>query len=111
MRRAPHVLIRCSLAVLAVLVAACGGSTVQTKGYQAADGFDPGRARLDGPNLFLPFKVGDGSVPLKGSGLDGGEYVVVVERGGKRLALSVHQMNYHHLAQGELAGYPYMVSY
>ncbi|GGE07408.1 hypothetical protein GCM10011571_05830 [Marinithermofilum abyssi] len=37
--------------------------------------------------------------------------VLVVERGGHRLAFSLYQMTYHHVAQGELAGQPYILAF
>lgn len=37
--------------------------------------------------------------------------VLVVERGGQRLAFSVYQMTYHHVAQGELAGQPFILAF
>ena len=36
---------------------------------------------------------------------------MVMVRGGQHLALSTMQMSYHHVAQGELAGEPWMVSF
>lgn len=35
--------------------------------------------------------------------------VMIVERAGKRLAFSYSQMTYHHVAQGELAGQPFIL--
>ncbi|OYD07282.1 DUF3179 domain-containing (seleno)protein [Paludifilum halophilum] len=37
--------------------------------------------------------------------------VLVVERGGERLAFSLYQMTYHHVAQGELAGQPFILAF
>jgi len=37
--------------------------------------------------------------------------LLAFERGGERRVLLVEEMHYHHIAQGELAGGPYMVSF
>ena len=37
--------------------------------------------------------------------------ILVVERGGQRLALITSEMMFHHVAQGEMAGEPWMVSF
>ena len=37
--------------------------------------------------------------------------LLAFERGGERRVLLVEEMHYHHIAQGELAGEPYMVSF
>ncbi|MAG37174.1 MAG: hypothetical protein CL878_13150, partial [Dehalococcoidia bacterium] len=70
-------------------------------------GFDAGRARLRGPGMFLRFNVPDEGDLLADLRLDADTPLLVVERGGKRRALSVRQIAYHHLAQGQLAGEPY----
>ena len=51
------------------------------------------------------------AVSLVSAGLDPKEALIIVERGGARRALSLRQMAFHHLAQGELAGEPYAVSF
>ena len=73
--------------------------------------FDPERARFSGPDQFPRFRVtGDGS-SLAEARLPPETLLLVFERGGERRALSVTQMTWHHLAQGELAGEPYVVSF
>jgi hypothetical protein len=37
--------------------------------------------------------------------------ILIVERHGQRLAFSVFQFAYHHIAQGELADHPYLVAF
>ena len=37
--------------------------------------------------------------------------LLVFERGNERRTLLVTEMSYHHIAQGELAGEPYLVSF
>lgn len=77
----------------------------------AADEFDASRAWLKQPDMFVRLRVtGDGEL-LSESRLPGDTELLVVERGGERRALGGREMAYHHLAQGELAGEPYLVSY
>ncbi len=77
-------------------------------------GFEPGRAILDDAWGFDPFPVTK-MEPLK-SALEDGRVaeetgVLLLERGGTRLALLTEQMAFHHIAQGELEGEPWMVSF
>ncbi len=73
--------------------------------------FDAGRAKLRNPDMFRRFRVPDKGKPLADAGLDPGEMLLVVERGKARRAFLVSQISYHHLAQGELDGEPYLVSF
>ena len=77
-------------------------------------GFEPGRAILDDTWGFDPFPVTK-MEPLKSALEDGrvGEEtgVLLLQRGDTRLALLTEQMSYHHIAQGELEGEPWMVSF
>jgi hypothetical protein len=56
---------------------------------------------------FLPVNA----VPLKSANLRPDEDLLVFERGGKRYAFILRQIVYHHVAQGTLAGEPYLVSF
>ena len=77
-------------------------------------GFEPGRAILDDAWGFDPFPVAK-TEPLKAAlaaGKVGEETaVLLLMRGSTRLALLTEQMSYHHIAQGELEGEPWMVSF
>lgn len=73
--------------------------------------FNPRRAQLVGPDQFERFRVSGAGEPLAGLGLDPDEELLVFERGGERRALRAKQMIYHHVAQGELAGLPYLVTF
>jgi len=77
-------------------------------------GFEPGRAILDDAWGFDPFPVTK-MEPLKAALEDGRVAeetgVLLLERGGTRLALLTEQMAFHHIAQGELEGEPWMVSF
>ncbi len=76
-----------------------------------AQPFDASRARLSQPDMFQRFRVPDEGKPIRELGWPRDEDILVVERGGQRLAFLVRQMTYHHLAQGELSGQPYIVSF
>ena len=77
-------------------------------------GFEPGRAILNDVWGFDPFPVTK-MEPLEDALEDGrvGENtaVLLLRRGDTRLALLTRQMSYHHIAQGELGGEPWMVSF
>jgi hypothetical protein len=73
--------------------------------------FDPSRAWLRRPDMFQRFRVPHAGLPLRKAGLKEGTELLVFERGGLRRALVLQQMAYHHLAQGELEGRPYLVSF
>lgn len=77
----------------------------------SAPNFDAGRARLSGPDLFHRFRVTGKGEPLKSAGLRPDELLLIVDRLGHQLAFTARQMNYHHAAQGDLAGEPYLVSF
>lgn len=73
--------------------------------------FDSTRAQLNDPDLFERYRVPDRGERLANAGLADDTDLMMVERAGVTRALLVHQLSYHHLAQGELAGEPYMVSF
>ena len=77
----------------------------------AREGYDVSRAALRGPDLFDRFEVPAETPPLSAAELDPEEQLLVVERGGQRRALLVRQMTYHHVAQGTLAGEPWLVAF
>ncbi len=72
--------------------------------------FDLSRAILTEPDAtFERFRVHDG-VALRDAELDSELDLIVVERGGARQALLLPHMRYHHVAQGALAGEPYLAN-
>ena len=73
--------------------------------------FDVSRAQLDDPDMFERFLVPDRGEPLREAGLSTDTGIMLVERGGETRAFLLHQLTYHHVAQGELAGEPYVVSF
>ncbi len=76
-----------------------------------ASEFDPTRAMLREPDMFRRFEVPGKGEPLAGAGLAADTDLIIIERGGEARALIARQMAYHHLAQGKLAGEPYLVSF
>lgn len=73
--------------------------------------FDAERAWLREPDLFQRFRVPDRGVPLADAKVDPDEMLLVVERARARRAFLVTEMAYHHVAQGELGGEPYLLSF
>lgn len=88
-----------------------GGNVIYTWGAMHSEPFDPSRAWLRGPDMFRRFRVPDAGLRLRDTALKEETELLVFERGGLRRALVLQQMGYHHLAQGELAGRPYLVSF
>ena len=73
--------------------------------------FDASRARLGGPDRFPRFRVPDEGTPLAGVGLRDTDEVVIISRGGQRRAFLPRELAHPHVAQGFLAGEPYLVSF
>jgi hypothetical protein len=78
------------------------------------DGFDTGRAIFWSKPNFIPLRDPDWQ-PLKGALRSGAiaeqTPVVIFEAGGETLALVSSQMAYHHVAQGDVNGEAWMVSF
>ena len=76
-------------------------------------GVNRSRARLKRKGFqFTPLRPAGGEgQPLSAAGLRDEEELIVFQRGGQRRALVIREMAYHHLAQGTLAGEPYLISF
>jgi hypothetical protein len=61
--------------------------------------------------FFKPFSVPSHGLSLAETNLHPYEELIVFERGGMKRALLAREMTYHHVAQGELAGEPYLISF
>ena len=59
---------------------------------------------------FTPLRPRRG-VALAEAGAPGDADLLVFEVGGERRALLLREMNYHHVAQGEVRGEPFLVSF
>ena len=103
-KRSPAYL--CSLALLV-------GSSAPVVA-QTADDFDPDRAMLTDEPMFDAFYP-TGYEPLADAlgdrRVDDDTALLVLQQGGSTLTFLTMQMSYHHIAQGELAGEPWMVSF
>ncbi|MCP4806265.1 MAG: hypothetical protein GY913_05710 [Proteobacteria bacterium] len=73
--------------------------------------FDVSRAKLDGRDFFKRFRVTEPGVSLRSLKLAADTELVVIERGGQRLGFIKRELSYPHVAQGKLAGEPYLVSF
>ncbi len=78
------------------------------------DGFDAERAIFWAQRNFDPLR--DPAFQSLSDALDDGHVnrdtpVLVFEAGGETLVLVTSQMSYHHVAQGETAGEPWMVTF
>lgn len=60
---------------------------------------------------FVPLRPQGDGTPLSALSLDDDEELIVFERGGQERGLVLRQMAYHHVAQGALAGIPYLVTF
>jgi hypothetical protein len=109
--RDPWTRILVGFATLPIVMMAGTGELL---GQQAAD-FDVDRLYLTDEDTYLPFVVEETlplSRALEQGRLDGETSVLVMDHPeAGRLALVADQMAYHHVAQGELAGEPWMVSF
>ncbi len=77
-------------------------------------GFDIDRAYIGARPLFTPLRdptFGQLRAALGADQVASDTPVLVFEAGGKTLALVTSQMSYHHVAQGEMAGEPWMVTF
>lgn len=76
--------------------------------------FDLGRAAINDTTVFAPFVVA-GTARLRDAlddhTMDEDTPVLVFDTRAGPLALITAQMTYHHVAQGEIAGEPWMVSF
>ena len=73
--------------------------------------FDPSRAWLNDPDYFQRFDATTTPEALATAGLSADTELLVIEREGAAVAYIMHQMSYHHCAQGELKKQPYVVSF
>ena len=61
---------------------------------------------------FTPFRPNQShETRLEQSDLKGKSELLAFERNGERRVLSILEMAYHHVCQGELAGEPYLVTF
>jgi len=111
------------------LFVAVGGGLAPGEAHAQADRFvqippDPDMPRVEGFNTervllwaepnFIPFRDPEWE-PLRdarrANSVADESPVVVFDVGGQTLVLVTSQMSYHHVAQGEIAGEPWMVTF
>ena len=83
-------------------------------GAQTAADFDESRAYIgDSPTFdaFYPEEYESLADARRSGRVDDETGLLVLRRGDTALTLLTIQMAYHHIAQGELAGEPWMVSF
>ena len=76
--------------------------------------FDAHRALLVRRDIFAPFRVTSTRLlrdALSSGSVHEGAPVLVVERDAATMVLLRRHLTYHHVAQGEVEGEPWMVSY
>ncbi len=102
-------------AVLALLSCASAARPVAADGQEnPLQKFDVDRAWIVDSTMFEPFVVSETRRlrdVLDDNAIHAGTPVVVLQHPAGRLALLTEQMVYHHAAQGEINGEPWMVSF
>ena len=73
--------------------------------------FDAGRAWLKGPDFFPRFTPKGPGIPLQKARLAGSVELLIAEQEGQRVAFVARELSEPHMAQGELRGIPYLVSF
>ena len=109
--RIAHLLPALSFLPLGLALASSG---VAQEPVERVPGFEPGRAILGDVWGFDPFRVTTMESladALEDGRVGEGTPVLVLRRRDASLALLTTQMSYHHIAQGELAGEPWMVAF
>ncbi len=83
-------------------------------GMPSAEGFDKDRALFFAEPNFVPLRDPEWQSlrsARRGRNVQDDTPVLVFEAGGETLVLVSSQMTYHHVAQGEMAGEPWMVTF
>ncbi len=104
----------CALALLAIPLLVPPPLTAQQIVEAGSDEFEVDRAMLLDSTVYVRFDVTETSALREA--LDDGlvqpqTRVLIMEHKNGRLALVTDQMAYHHTAQGEIDGEPWMVSF
>jgi len=73
--------------------------------------FDLSLARLHGKPRFEPFATPNRGEALAKAQLHPDEALLLMERNGVVKTFLLKQMTYHHIAQGEANGEPYLISF
>ena len=112
-----------SIAIMILVAAALLPSMGDAQGFQQVaadpnmptkDGFDTGRAIFWSAPNFVPLRDPDWrslSDARRAREVSDDTPVLVFEAGGSTLVLVTSQMSYHHVAQGDRNGEPWMVTF
>lgn len=73
--------------------------------------FDPNRAWLRGPDCFKRYSVDDVGTPIEQAGLAADRELIIVVQPGGKAAFVMRELTRPHMAQGRLAGTPYLVTF
>ena len=73
--------------------------------------FDPSRAWMRGPDFFPRFAAPARGTPIADAKLGDDVELVVARRGDQARAFVTRELSHPHMAQGTLAGEPYLVSF
>ena len=73
--------------------------------------FEPSRAWLRKPDLFMRYRVEGRGVPMAECDLPDDIELIVASRGDEAHAFAMRDLSHPHVAQGKLAGEPYLVSF
>jgi len=77
----------------------------------SASTFKPEQANLRGADFFPRFNPPKQGEPLSKAGLSDDVELIVIERCGEHRGFVMRELAHPHMAQGELAGEPYLVSF
>lgn len=91
----------------------CWDKRLDVGGYNNSMAIDRSRSLIPVKRgfLFEPFQFPKQSIPLVSAKLEANTELIVVERGDIHRAFLAREMAHHHVAQGELLGEPYLVSF
>jgi len=73
--------------------------------------FDLSKAHLKDKPVFQPFRVPGQGEALQKARLKPQEELLLIEKRGSVKSFLIKQMAYHHIAQGEAGGEPYLISF
>ncbi len=88
--------------------------TLPPNAQAAIDAFDIERAFISDKQMFVPFPVEETELlsdALTAGRVTGDMNLLILEKDDVTLSFLVQQLAYHHVAQGEIDGEPWMVSF
>ena len=74
-------------------------------------GLNPKKAWLKGKDFFPRWIVEGPGIPLANERIKPDVELLVAERGGERTGFIMRELSHPHMAQGKLAGIPYLVAF